>query len=117
MSGAHDDRRDIRALLSRIWAAVVRYRRMVAAMVVLAVLQTVFTKLPFLVVKPLMAEMGKAMGQPATPVEGGGLDAELQDSFNAWFAGFAADICALFGMNFGSSGMNVVVACGVVDII
>ena len=63
MSGSRDDRRDIQALLSRIWDAVVRYRRMVAVMVVLAVLQTVFTKLPFLVIKPLMAEMGKAMGE------------------------------------------------------
>ena len=59
VSGSQDDRRDIQALLSRIWAAVVRYRRMVAAMVIFAVLQTVFTKLPFVVIKPLMAEMGK----------------------------------------------------------
>ena len=117
VSGSRDDRRDIQALLSRIWAAVVRYRRMVAVMVVLAVLQTVFTKLPFLVIKPLMAEMGKAMGEKPSPVEGGGLDAELQDSFNAWFAEFAADVCAFFGLSFETSGMTVVVACGVVALV
>ena len=117
MSGSRDDRRDIQALLSRIWAAVVRYRRMVAVMVVLAVLQTVFTKLPFLVIKPLMAEMGKAMGDAPSPTEGGGLEAELQDSFNAWFAAFAAEVCAFFGMSFETSGMTVVVACGVVAMV
>ena len=70
MSVPQDGRRDIQALLSRIWAAVVRYRRMVAAMVVLAVLQTVFTKLPFLVIKPLMAELGKEMGQAPAAAPG-----------------------------------------------
>lgn len=112
MSGSPEDRRDVQALLRRIWAAVVRYRRMVAAMVVLAVLQTVFTKLPFLVVKPLMAEMGRELGEDtaASP----GLDGELEDAFNAWFADFAAGLCRLLGMSFESSGMTVVVACGVV---
>ena len=117
VSGSRDDRRDIQALLSRIWAAVVRYRRMVAVMVVLAVLLTVFTKLPFLVIKPLMAEMGKAMGEEPSPVDGGGLEAELQDSFNSWFAEFAADVCAFFGLSFETSGMTVVVACGVVALV
>ncbi|MEC7726236.1 MAG: ABC transporter ATP-binding protein [Planctomycetota bacterium] len=118
MSGSQDDRRDIQALLSRIWAAVVRYRRMVAAMVIFAVLQTVFTKLPFVVIKPLMAEMGKELGEePAAPAAGGGLDAQLEDAFNAWFAGFASDLCALFGLGFESQGMTVVVACGIVALI
>lgn len=117
MSVPQDGRRDIQALLSRIWAAVVRYRRMVAAMVVLAVLQTVFTKLPFLVIKPLMAELGKEMGQAPAAAPGGGLEAQLEDSFNAWFAGFAADLCGLFGLSFASSGMTVVVACGIVAMI
>lgn len=112
MSGSPEDRRDVQALLRRIWAAVVRYRRMVAAMVALAVLQTVFTKLPFLVVKPLMAEMGRELGEDtaASP----GLDGELEDAFNTWFAGFASGLCELLGMSFESSGMTVVVACGVV---
>ena len=117
MSVPQDGRSDIQALLSRIWAAVVRYRRMVAAMVVLAVLQTVFTKLPFLVIKPLMAELGKEMGQAPAAAPGGGFEAQLEDSFNAWFAGFAADLCGLFGLSFESSGMTVVVACGIVALI
>jgi subfamily B ATP-binding cassette protein MsbA len=112
VSGSPQDRRDIQALLRRIWAAVVRYRRMVAAMVALAVLQTVFTKLPFLVVKPLMAEMGRELGE--RPAASPGLDGELEDAFNAWFQDFAAGLCRLLGMSFDSPGMNVVVACGVV---
>ena len=117
VSVPQDGRSDIQALLSRIWAAVVRYRRMVAAMVILAVLQTVFTKLPFLVIKPLMAELGKEMGEAPAPPPGGGLEAQLEDSFNAWFAGFAGDLCGLFGLSFESSGMTVVVACGIVALI
>ena len=118
VAGSQDDRRDIQALLSRIWAAVVRYKRMVAAMVVFAVLQTVFTKLPFIVVKPLMAEMGKELGEPpAVDGASGGLDAQIEDAFNAWFAGFAGDLCGLFGLGFESQGMTVVVACGIVALI
>ncbi len=116
MSEPQQDRRDIQALLRRIWNAVVRYRRMVAAMVVCAVLQTAFTKLPFVVIKPLMAEMGRELGAD-TASGGGGPDAQLQDAFNAWFAGFAADVCGLFGLSFESSGMTVVVASAIVTLL
>ena len=114
MSGSPQDRRDVQALLRRIWAAVVRYRRMVAAMVTLAVLQTVFTKLPFLVVKPLMAEMGRELGE--RPAAAPGLDGELEDAFNAWFQDFAAGLCRLLGMSFDSPGMNVVAGAGLLSI-
>ena len=118
MSGSQDDGRDVRALLSRIWSAVVRYRRMVAVMVSLAVLQTVFTKLPFVVIKPLIAEMGKAMGRaPAAADAGGGVEVQLQDAFNLWFSKFADGLCGIFGLSFESSGMTVVVACGLVALV
>ena len=112
-----DRRSDIEALLRRIWAAIVRYRRMVAAMVVFAVLQTVFTKLPFVVVKPLMAEMGKATGDAAPVEPGGNLADRAEDWFNAWFSDFAVDLCGLFGMTFDTTAMAVVVACGIVTLL
>ncbi|MCK5942459.1 MAG: ABC transporter ATP-binding protein, partial [Planctomycetes bacterium] len=118
MSESLDDRRDIAALLSRIWAAVVRYRRMVAAMVVFAVLQTVFSKLPFVVIKPLMAVMGRELGEDTAAAAGGnGVAAELESGFNEWFGGFAADLCAAFGLSFESAGMTVVVAAAIVTLI
>ena len=113
-----DRRRDIAALLSRIWAAIVRYRRMVAAMIVLALLQVAFTKLPFVVIKPLMAEMGAELGrapQPATP--GAGIAQGVEDWFNDWFRGFATELCGLFGLSFDSTGMTVVVACGIITLL
>ena len=44
--------REITALLRRIWAAIVRYRRMVAAMIRFSLLQVNCTKLPFMVIEP-----------------------------------------------------------------
>ena len=54
VSEPDEERRDVEALLRRIWAAVVRYRRMVAAMIGFSLLQVLCTKVPFLVIEPLL---------------------------------------------------------------
>ncbi|MFN9705654.1 MAG: hypothetical protein ACK595_12650, partial [Planctomycetota bacterium] len=87
-----------RALLRRLWSGIVRYKGMVAAMLAFGFLEAAFTKLPFVLVKPLMAEMAGATppaGQPAgapggQPVEPA-LSDRLTDEFNGWFRGFADD--------------------------
>jgi len=110
-------RSDIEALLRRIWAAIVRYRRMVVAMVVFAVLQAVFTKLPFVVIKPLMAEMGRETGNAPGGAGGDGIAEQAQDAFNEWFSAFAVDLCGFFGLALESRAMSVVVACGIVTLL
>ncbi|MFN3243924.1 MAG: ABC transporter ATP-binding protein [Planctomycetota bacterium] len=119
MSESQDDRRDVEALLRRIWAAVVRYRRMVAAMIGFSLLQVVFTKLPFLVVEPLLAVMGEkaGAGPPVEPTENEGFFAHLRWEFTVWFRNFAEDLSAGLGLEFEHQGMPVVVACGVVTLI
>lgn len=119
MSESQDDRRDVEALLRRIWAAVVRYRRMVAAMIGFSLLQVVFTKLPFLVVEPLLAVMGEKAGAepPAPPGTEAGFFASLRWEFSAWFRQFSEDLSATLGLEFEHQGMPVVVACGVVTLI
>lgn len=119
VSESQDDRRDVEALLRRIWAAVVRYRRMVAAMIGFSLLQVVFTKLPFLVVEPLLAVMGEkaGAGPPVEPTENEGFFAHLRWEFTVWFRNFAEDLSAGLGLEFEHQGMPVVVACGVVTLI
>ncbi|MFK7739999.1 MAG: ABC transporter ATP-binding protein [Planctomycetota bacterium] len=117
----------MRALLGRIWAAIVRYRRMVAVMVSFGFLQALFTKLPFITLKPLMAEMGKAVGRETTPepaassgAEGSILDVadRAEDWFNDNFRDFALWLCRLFGLGDSvSTGMAVVIACGVIALV
>ncbi|MCB9879868.1 MAG: ABC transporter ATP-binding protein [Planctomycetes bacterium] len=103
---------DVQALLRRIWAAIVKYRRMVAAMVVFGVLEALFTKAPFIVIKPLMAEMAKAKVAGA-----GGTTTPAENDFNARFGEFAAGLCRWLGLSIEHSGMQVVVACAAVTIV
>jgi ATP-binding cassette, subfamily B, bacterial MsbA len=116
-----EKRRDVEALLRRIWSAIVRYRRMVAAMIGFALLQVIFTKLPFVVVKPLLAEMGVAVGgeSKSESAEGpglGNLANRASDWFNDWYREFSVDLCGLFGLQFEITGMAIVVACGMVTV-
>ena len=54
--------REVKALLRRIWAAIVRYRSMVAAMVGFSLLQVICTKLPFMVIEPLITVLEESDG-------------------------------------------------------
>ncbi len=101
---------DVAALLRRIWAAVLRYRAMVAGMLVFGFLEAVFTKLPFVVVSPLMAAMRGGDVAPSTT-------SEAEDWFVPWFNGFSHDLCALLGIELEHPGMEVVVACAVVTLV
>ncbi len=114
MTEPTDPRGAFRALLRRLWGAIVRYKGMVAAMLLFGFLEAAFTKLPFVLVKPLMAEMGGAASAPAKPVVPGepSLSDRIADDFNVWFRGFADDLMRALGLAFEHPGMNVVAACG-----
>jgi ABC-type multidrug transport system fused ATPase/permease subunit len=122
-----DSRARVRALLRRLWAAVVHYKGMVVAMLVFGFLEAAFTKLPFVLVKPLMAEMGAdpdrapvaepAWHPPLLPPQDAALIDRLAGDFNGWFRGFADALVGSLGLGFQHPGMNVVVACGVVAVI
>jgi len=113
------ERRDIEALLRRIWAAVVRYKRMVVAMLGFSLLQVVFTKLPFLVVEPLLGVMGEKAGAtpPTPPSDKDGFFTHLRWGFSNWFRTFSEDLSEWLGLEFEHQGMPVVVACGVVTLL
>ncbi|MFY9344067.1 MAG: ABC transporter ATP-binding protein [Planctomycetota bacterium] len=117
MSEPADSRSALRALLHRLWEAVVRYRSMVATMLAFGFLEALFTKLPFVLVKPLMAEMGAAPGpspaQPAAPGQPSWSE-RLLDDFNQWFRTLAGDVAQALGFQFDHPGMNVVVVCGLI---
>lgn len=106
----------MQALMRRVWAAIVRYRRMVVVMVVFGFLQAIFTKLPFVTVKPLMAEMAVSRGEavPTDPATGD-IGDEAEDAFNEWFRSVAHDL--LGGFDFSHPGMAVVVLCGLVSLV
>ncbi|MGK0155131.1 MAG: ABC-type multidrug transport system fused ATPase/permease subunit, partial [Neolewinella sp.] len=117
MAEPEEKRSDVEALLRRIWAAVVRYRRMVVAMIGFSLLQVICTKLPFLVVQPLMEVMGEDAGAerktlPPDPT----FFERLQDGFSTWFREFSADVSGFLGLNFENPGMQVVVTCAVVTL-
>jgi ABC-type multidrug transport system fused ATPase/permease subunit len=115
----------MRALLRRLWAAIRRYKGMVATMLVFGFFEAAFTKLPFVLVKPLMEEMAKKEPKvDAPPVEETPRGmfawvAELAESFDAWLRVFANDMAHALGYAFEGehAGMNVVVACGVIAIV
>lgn len=123
---AADPRASVKALLRRLWAAIVRYRAMVLAMIGFGFLEAAFTKLPFVLVKPLMAEMGAASSKesilpnvwlsPLQPKGEGFFDRLLND-FNEVFRSFANGMADWFGFHFAHPGMNIVVACAVIAIV
>ena len=123
MSEPSDSRASFQALLRRLWAAVVRYKGMVATMLAFGFLEAFFTKLPFVLVKPLMAEMGHAgepenvfppvLLSPLQPREEGWTERWSAD-FNAWFRAFSIDVTQTLGIDFANPGMNVVLVCGVI---
>jgi subfamily B ATP-binding cassette protein MsbA len=123
-----EQRRDVEALLRRIWAAVVRYRRMVVAMVGFSLLQVLCTKVPFLVIEPLLTVLEESDDPPQnsfapwlSPLEPpwtGDLTymQEMRVWFSQWFRDCAKDLTDFFGVTFDQPGMPVVVACGVVTL-
>jgi ABC-type multidrug transport system fused ATPase/permease subunit len=124
VSEPSDSRDAMRALLRRLWAAVVRYKGMVAAMFAFGAFEALFTKLPFVLVKPLMNELGSGGTGPAPllpvsrppmlpPAELSWSD-QLADAFNTWFRGLSQDITQTLGIDFAHPGMNVVVVCGLI---
>jgi ABC-type multidrug transport system fused ATPase/permease subunit len=124
VSEPSDSRDAMRALLRRLWAAVVRYKGMVAAMFAFGLFEALFTKLPFVLVKPLMNELGSGGTGPAPllpvsrppmlpPAELSWSD-QLADAFNTWFRSLSQDITQTLGIDFAHPGMNVVVVCGLI---
>jgi len=122
-----ESRSHVRALMHRLWAAIGRYKGMVAAMIAFGFLEAAFTKLPFLLVQPLMEEMGAASGKepllppapwrvPQLPPEQD-LTERWAADFNTWFRSFADDLLGWFGLHFAQPGMNVVVACALVAVL
>jgi ATP-binding cassette, subfamily B, bacterial MsbA len=121
-----DPQASVKALMRRLWAAIVQYKGMVLAMIGFGFLEAAFTKLPFVLVKPLMAEMGAAGSKesmlpkvwlsPLQPRSEGFLDQLLND-FNELFRSFANGMADWFGLHFSHPGMNVVVACAVIAIV
>lgn len=112
---------EVKALLRRIWAAIVRYRRMVVAMVGFSLLQVICTKLPFMVIEPLISVLEESDGKvkvPIDPTKEVSNAEEMRRWFSQWFRDFANDLCDLLGLSFGPdmAGMPVVVACGFVTL-
>ncbi len=121
MAEPEEKRRDVQALLRRIWAAIVRYRRMVVAMIGFSLLQVICTKLPFMVIEPLLTVLDESddpVVAPASvgPIEELGFTEGLRQWFSQWFRDFANDLCDFLGLAFDSAGMPVVVACGFVTL-
>ena len=112
--------REVKALLRRIWAAIVRYRSMVAAMVGFSLLQVICTKLPFMVIEPLITVLEESDGgnnaAVVDPSVAASYSEELRRWFSDWFRSFATDLCAFFGLTFESPGMPIVIACGFVTL-
>lgn len=123
-----EQRRDVRALLRRIWAAVVRYRRMVVAMIGFSLVQVICTKLPFLVIEPLLTVLEQSDDQsqqsaaaataPLGQVPDGdlGYSEGLRQTFSDWFGRFAQGLCEFLGVAFDNPGMPIVFACGFVTL-
>jgi len=102
-------------MLHRLWQAVLRHRGMVVAMVVFALLEALFTKLPLVLIKPLMGELS---GEDPAPSPGpDGVAASIASDFNGWFRGFANELMSVLGIGFESASMNVVIACGLVAMV
>jgi len=108
-----DPRAAFRALLARLWAAIVRYKGMVAVMLAFGFLEAIFTKLPLVLIEPLFTALGKPSGQaPAVPAVGDDMKSEAR----RWFHDFAVDLSTGLGFTFDQPGMHVVIACAVVAV-
>lgn len=105
----------LRALWRRVRAAIVRYKGMVAAMLAFGFLEAALTKLPFVLVKPLLGEL--ALKEPAAGPGGGVPGIEALDDFERWFRAFAMDLTGWLGLDIEPTGMRTVVACGIVAIV
>ena len=114
MTEPTDSRAHVRALLRRLWAAVVRYRGMVAAMIAFGFLEALFTKLPLLLVHPLMTALGAGVDHPVEPDSTSG---QITRGLTEWFQGMAGDMTSAVGLTFEQPGMNVVVACGMIAVV
>ncbi|MBX3462172.1 MAG: ABC transporter ATP-binding protein [Planctomycetes bacterium] len=106
-------------LLRRLWRAIVRYRGMVAAMLLFGALEAAFTKLPLVLVKPLMFELGMQSDNAAAgvPPADDRVFSQFLDDFNRGFRAFAETLAGWLGGGFASMGMNVVLACAVVAVL
>jgi ABC-type multidrug transport system fused ATPase/permease subunit len=109
-----DSRANFRALLNRLWAAICRYKGMVAAMVAFGVLEAAFTKLPLLLLTPLMAALGEARSAPSADP---GFGERMTRAINEWFESVAPDLCASLGLSIAQPGMQVVITCAVVAVL
>ncbi|MBK8099678.1 MAG: ABC transporter ATP-binding protein [Planctomycetes bacterium] len=107
-------------LVRRIWAAMLQHKSLVATIVVLGFLEAAFTKLPLVLVKPLMAALNPGVEEVVPlPLPAGHHGPELPvdygREFNVWFAARADALCAWFGIDFaGVTAMHTVIACGIV---
>ncbi len=120
MSEGPDSRAPFRALLHRLWTAVVRYRGMVAAMLAFGFLEAAFTKLPLVLVHPLMTALGREPVQPV-PVEPeswlGEWFRDVASSLNERFHAFADWLNDALGSGLQEQGMRVVVACCAIAVV
>jgi ABC-type multidrug transport system fused ATPase/permease subunit len=107
-----DSREAFRALMRRLWAAIVRYKAMVAAMVVFGFLEATFTKLPLVLVEPLFTALGQKQETP-----GSGARQEMQSALRQWFHDFAVGLSRSLGFSFEKEGMHVVVSCAVIAVV
>lgn len=90
-------------------------------MVGFSLLQVICTKLPFMVIEPLLTVLDESddpVVAPASvgPTEELGFTEGLRQWFSQWFRDFANDLCDFLGLAFDSAGMPVVVACGFVTL-
>lgn len=115
MTASEDSPNRVRALLRRLWAAVLRYRGMAVVMLLFGFLEAFFTKLPLLLIQPLFAALGKEPTRP--PGEAAGWWKQLQYEFEVGFARFAHDCCSALGLQFAAPGMQVVVACAAIAVV
>lgn len=114
MSDSNDSREHFRALLHRLWGAIVRYKGMVAVMLVFGALEAVFTKLPLLLLTPLMLALG---GPRHAPSAEPGFGERMTQAVNDWFESVAPSVCSAFGFSFEKAGMQVVVTCALVALV
>ncbi len=114
MSDGNPSSSELRALLRRLWAAVLRYRSMVLVMLLFGFLEAVFTKLPLLLLTPLMRALGEA---PRPLPEDPDFGERVNQALNAWFDRVAPEVCGWLGLEFDSPGMQVVVLCALVAVV